>query len=724
MYRLVKPGRVTALTVIFFAVIIVYLVFLYRLQIIEGDKYYHQSEEITQETKTVTAARGNILDRYGRVLISNKECYNIKIDTTKLFANDDPNRVILELVEMVSSYGDEYTDDLPITKAPPFQYDPNMTEIQKTMLTAYFKDKSDELPENPTAIELMSYMRTRYSIDNSYSAEEMRLIAGVRYSINVRYAINTADYIFVEDASMELISTIMENKLTGIEVSRAYIRDYGTEYAAHLLGYVGLMTQEEYEKYSLYDYANDANVGKDGIEYAFEEYLHGKDGEVIETRNASGTILSTVYTKDPTPGNHIYLTIDSVLQEQTERILANGIGTLRRTRATERAEGLARGDYDPEMKDEITGGAAVIINVQTGEPLAIASYPTYDVSTVIEKYSELLAEPNAPLFNRALMGAYAPGSSFKPCTAIAALSEGIIDTSYRVKCEGVFTKYAAEGYAPECWIWQQGYTHPYENVSTALRDSCNYFFYTIGNELGVDDLGAYAHAFGLGSKTGIELVETLGNMSNRENHSDYTGTEWRIGDTLQAAIGQSDSIFSPLQLAEYCATIANNGVRHSASILKAIRTYDYSDKIYERATDLEDNVMATVQSADYNWDYVHFGMWQVLNHPWNEANYLEWRTCAWTIAGKTGTAQKGEGVANDAIFICYGPYSGPYSTSMGDCFEPNAFTEKTPEIAICVVVERGGAGANLQFMARQMMDVYINIRSYSDSSETEMSLLR
>lgn len=701
MYKLVKPSRIFALTVLFFVIIFVYLVFLYRLQIIEGEKYYNQSNEISTEEKTVTAARGNILDRYGRILISNKECYNIKIDTTKLFASDDPNRVILELVNMVRGYGDDYTDDLPITNTQPFEYDPNMTEIQRTMLKAYFKDKRESLSEEPTAVELMSYMRTRYEIDNSYTAEEMRLIAGVRYSINVRYAINTADYIFVEDASMGLISSIMENKLTGIQVSRAYVRDYNTDYAAHLLGYVGLMTQEEFEKYSLKSYANDAYVGKDGIEYAFEDYLHGKDGKVEETRNAAGTILSTVYTQEPEPGNHVYLTIDSVLQEQTERILANGITSMRKTRATERAEGIARGDYDPEIKDEITGGAAVVVNVKTGEPLAIASFPTYDVSTVIEKYSELLQEENAPLFNRALMGAYAPGSAFKPCTAIASLTEGIINTETKVKCEGVFTKYAAEGYAPECWIWQQGYTHPEENVSSALRDSCNYFFYTCGNDLGVDRLGEYALKLGLGSSTGIELVETKGNMSNRANHADYTGTEWRIGDSLQAAIGQSDSIFSPLQIAEYCATVANNGKRYSASILKAIRTYDYSDKVYER----EPEPIAVVESPQYNWDAIHDGMWQVLNSPWNEQNYLAWIDCKWTCAGKTGTAQKGEGITNDGIFMCYGPYSDP-------------------QIAIAIVVERGGAGAQTQFMAREIMDVYINICSYSDSSEAEMTLLR
>ena len=698
--RLIKPARLVAMGLILLLLLTVYLVFLYKLQIIEGEEYYNRSNEISQTTRPVTAARGNILDRYGRVLVSNSECYNLQIDTDKLFANEDPNSVILELVKMVQGFGDSYTDDLPISTEPPFEYDENMTAIQRTMLNAYFKRQ--ELDPNSTAVELMSYMRTRYDIDNSYTAEEMRIIAGVRYSINVRYAVNTADYIFVEDASMQLISSIMEQKLAGIEVSRAYVREYSTEYAAHILGYTGLMTQEEYERYSLLDYANDAMVGKDGIEYAFESYLHGKDGEVRETRNAAGTILATEYITEPVPGNHIYLTIDSVLQEQTERILASGVESLKKTYAQARAEAAGRGEpYDPEFKDEITGAAAVVVDVRTGEPLAMASWPTYDVSTVVENYAELLETPNAPLFNRALMGAYAPGSTFKPCTAIAALTKGIINTEKKVKCEGVFTKYAADGYAPECWIWAEGFTHPEENVTTAIRDSCNYFFYTIGNDLGVDDMGEFAHNFGLGVPTGIELVETTGNMSNRANHSDYTGTEWRIGDTLQAAIGQSDSVFSPIQMAEYCATIANGGTRYSASILKAIRNYDYTEKLYER----EPEVLSTVETADYNWAAVHEGMWLVLNDYINEKNVLEWYDCALKVAGKTGTAQKGENIQNDGLFMCYAPYDDP-------------------EVAISVAVERGGSGTSVQFIARQIMDAYITIRGYSDTSEEEMCLLK
>ena len=710
MNKTIKPARVGAMVGIFILIMGIYLYFLYDLQIVQGDEYYQQSEMITQTKRVVTAARGNVLDRYGRVLVSNKECYDLRIDNSKLFANDDPNAVILELVRMVESYGDSYADDLPITMTPPFEYKEDMTDIQRTMLRAYLADPGRKsLPAEPSAVELLSFMRTRYDIDNSYSAEEMRIIAGVRYSINVRYAIPTADYMFVQDASMELISSIMENKLPGIQVERAYTREYGTEYAAHILGYTGLMTQEEYERYSLLNYATNAYVGKDGIEYAFEKYLHGEDGEVIETRNPAGTILSTVYLKEPVPGNHIYLTIDIALQEQVERILANGVeNNLIKDRIQTRAEGIARGDYDPAMKDEITGAAAVVVDVRTGEPLAIASWPTYDVTTIIEKYSELLETPNAPLFNRALMGAYAPGSTFKPCVAMAALTDTAIDfnTETRIKCEGVFTKYAAEGYAPECWLWNamapEHYTHGNDNVTEAIRDSCNYFFYSVGHDLGVTIMGEYAHKFGLGVPTGIELVETVGNMSSEATHHYYVDDDWHIGDTMQAAIGQSDSIFSPLQIAEYCATVANSGTRYSASILKAIRSYDYSEKIYER----EPEVLSTVDSPDYNWVAVHEGMYMVL-HDWsvNEKNCIHWADCAWEVAGKTGTAQKGEKITNDGIFMCYAPYD-------------------EPEVAIAIVVERGGSGASVQFMARQIMDAYINIKSYKDTSEIEMGLLR
>ncbi len=711
MNRSVSKGRMLALGALLLVLLAVYLYNLYYLQIVEGEKYYRRSEEITEKEVAVTAARGAILDRYGRVLASNKECYNLSIDVDKLFASEDPNGTLLQLVELVEQYGDTYTDDLPITRTPPFEYDPNMTEIQRTMLEAYFVRHRDGLPSDyPTAVELLSYMRSRYEIDNSYSAEEMRTIAGLRYSINVRYAINTADYVFVQDASMKLTTSIMEQKLAGIQVSRSYVRDYGTEYAAHLLGYVGLMTQEEYEKYSLYNYAVNAVVGKDGVEYAFENYLHGKDGRMREYRNAAGTVLGTVYLEEPVPGNNVYLTLDIVLQEQVERVLDNGIEILMRERRLEKASEEAEGNWKfKEGYWEISGASAVVVEVKTGAPLAIASWPTYDGAHVIENYAQLLEEPNAPLFNRALMGAYAPGSAFKPCTAMAALSTGIINSEYVVKCEGIFAKYAADGYAPECWIWRastnpnEHYTHGELTITTALLHSCNYFFYTIGDTLGIDALEQYARRFGLGEHTGIELTETTGNMSNQRNHADYTGTQWRQGDTLQAAIGQSDSIFTPLQLAEYCACVANSGHKYSASVLGEVRNFDYSDSLYTR----EPQEISTVDSPDYNWYVVQEGMREVANSPLNDnvSKHFVDLPRSQRVAAKTGTAQKGENIVNDAIFICYAPYYDP-------------------EVAVAIVVERGKAGANCAFMARQILDAYFNIKSYTDTSEREMALLK
>ena len=662
-------------------------------------------QTVKERRVSLAAARGNILDRYGRLLVSNSLCNNLSINVTELFSQDDPNAVILELCNAVERFGDTYTDTLPITKAPPFEFT-EMDTLQKSMLDAWLK--ANEMPLDSNAVEILAAMRTRYSIGSEYSAEDARRIVGVRYEINDRYNINTTPYVFAEDVSMPLLTYLMEQDIPGFELSSSYVREYKTQYAAHLLGYTGKLTAEEWATYADKDYSLDAYVGKDGVEYAFEDYLHGEDGTVEETRNASGTILSTVYTKEPVPGDHVYLTIDIVLQEQVERILDNGIRILTQERMTEKGEQEAKDLWTFEDGFwEITGGAAVVVNVKTGEPLAIASWPTYDVTTIIENYSELMEAENAPLFNRALMGAYAPGSVFKPCTAIAALSEGIVNTEEEIKCEGVYTRYASEGYAPECWIWSsvagEHYTHGELNVTGALLNSCNYFFYSVGNFLGIDNLEKYARDFGLGEATGIELVETTGNMSSEDTHMDYAGTEWRIGDTLQAAIGQSDSIFSPLQLAEYCAAVANSGTRYSASILKSVRNYDYSEEVYTR----QNEVMSTVTSAQYNWDAVHEGMYEVANNWQNEAvaKYFVDMVESQRTAAKTGTAQKGENIVNDAIFICYGPY-------------------KDPEVAVAIVVERGKAGANCAFMARQILDVYYNIKSYSDSSESEMSLLK
>ena len=226
------------------------------------------------------------------------------------------------------------------------------------------------------------------------------------------------------------------------------------------------------------------------------------------------------------------------------------------------------------------------------------------------------------------------------------------------------------------------------------RDRCNYYYYSIGNNRGVDYLGKFAANFGLGEYSGIELVEAKGNMSNQANHMDYAGTEWRIGDTLQAAIGQSDSLFTPLQLAEYCAAVANGGERHSASILKSVRSYSYGDNVHER----EDEVLSKVETAQYNWDAVHEGMRLV-----GKSSLPSYSITS--VAAKTGTAQKGDSIANDGIFICYAPFDDP-------------------EIAMAIVVQKGGAGANCSVIAQEILEAYFSLKSATDVTDVEGELLQ
>lgn len=713
MKKLVSSGRLFAFGVLVVTLIALCVVTLYKLQIIEGAAYYEESQNNQASNQTVTAARGNILDRYGRVLVSNRECYNLKISDTRLFSDEveDPNAVILEMINMVEAAGETYIDDLPITKEPPFEYT-DMTALQRTLLTAYLDSKG--LDEDTTAVELMSYFRTRYDIANSYNAEEMRKIASVRYALNVRYSINTNPYVFVEDASIDLISDLMGVVGNVVEVETSYVREYNTQYAAHILGYVQAMSEEDMAKYrpqdenSGYDY--DTKVGRDGVEYTFEDWLHGTNGTARVTRTSSGTITSTVYTEDPVPGNHVYLTIDIQLQEAVERILETGIYELQLKRDEDNAKYTMEGKLD-EVREDIQGGAIVVVDVKTGEPLAIASYPTFDLSSIIEDYSDLLEAENNPLFNRALNGAYEPGSTFKPCTAIAGLTENIINTETQIECTGLFTKYADQGYAPACWIYTQTdgqLTHGYDNVTEAIKDSCNVFFYTVADNLGIRKLMEYAKNFGLGESTGIELSETTGNMANPDNHLNYDVDSWVDGDTVQAGIGQSDSMFTPLQLAEYCAAIANGGTRHSAAILKSVRSYDYSRQLYQKETE----VLSTVESADYNWAAVQRGMYLMANDITSSSSTVYYALSNYSyngvslpVAAKTGTSQLGEDKTNNAIFMCYAPFDDP-------------------EIAIAIVVERGQSGANLSKMARNVLDAYFSLGSISNTAERENSLLK
>ena len=703
MERLIKPARLAFIALFIVALVVIYLVALYKLQIVEGAAYYEESLNNRPSEETVAAARGSILDRYGRVLVTNRNCNNLLINVQDLLydrSHDEANEIILTVCNMIEEYGDEYIDELPITRQAPFEFTA-MTAVQSERLNAWLDANS--LDRNATAVEVLAAMRQRYRVDNNYSGTDARTIVGVRYAVNVRYIINTSDYIFAEDVSMELITTLLESDIPGFDVTTSYVREYNTNYAAHILGYINVMNEDQYKYYSRRGYPLNARVGQDGVEYVFEDYLHGVDGQARVMRTASGVVTSTVYTKEPQPGNNVYLTIDIGIQEAAENALNSFIvnANLERDRANKQVEAYGVSDDGHSEKQElITGGAVVAVDVATGEPLAIASWPTYDVSRIIQDYSKILESPNDPLFNRALNGVYAPGSTFKPVTAMAGLSEGKIDVLTTIECAGIFDKYQEAGYAPRCWIYGQG-LHGELGLSQAITLSCNYYFYTVADYLQISLMAKYAKAYGLGEPTGIELPERLGQMSTDQYAQEHFGRDMYAGDTLAAGIGQSFSEFNTLQMAEYCAAIANRGYRHGASILKSVRSFDFSETIYERQTTL----LSSVEADPSYYDVIHLGMRGVITDPMAGSVYNVFADTPYSSAAKTGTAQRGEKQANNGFFIIFAPY-------------------ENPQIAVAVAVEKVGAGATTSEIARQVLDYYFSFIDSTVALEGEGQLLR
>lgn len=709
MDRIIKPSRLAAIIILLVVLSSVTLLSLYRQQIVEGAAHAARSKNSIVSKVDVTAARGNIFDRYGREMTTNRTCNNLVINSSELFDQDDPNAVILELVRAVEDAGDKHIDNLPITKTPPFEYVKNITAIQRTWLNDYFE--ANDLPASTTAVELMAHFRSRYDIDANYTAEETRTIAGVRFELNIRYISPTYDYTFAEDVSMDLIITLMESGIPGFQPVTSYVREYETSAAAHILGYTGMMSPDQYDNiYKNQDYPLNALVGQSGIELAFEKYLHGKDGkaEIISTKG--GTIISTNIIEEVGPGNNVYVTVDLGLQEAAEAAMAAEIENINAEREANNAKYEGIPGFEDEIKEYVPAGAVAAIQVKTGEPLCIASYPTFDVSTLLDNYNEVLEAENDPLFNRALGGTYAPGSTFKPVTAMCALDLGLINLNTTYTCTGIYDKYEDKGYAPTCWVYPYS-THGSLNVTGAIEHSCNYFFYSVGDLLdgsadySIDTLAEYANRFGLGEYTGIELDEKKGAMATKDYNAslwpegDIRG-QWYVGNSMAAAIGQSVSNFTPMQLAVYAATLANNGTRYSASMLKSVRSYDNSETIYTRTPE----VLAEGNYDPAFYDAIHTGMNRVVTSGSSTTVHGVFNGVGYTLAAKTGTAQTGSST-NNATFICYAPY-------------------EDPEIAVAVVLEKGGSGSALAVIAKDVLDYYFSFKNSTAEIESENALLK
>ena len=666
--------RVIALLVFFGAFLLLFAAVLYDAQILHGGENRAKSISSNAASETVTASRGIITDRNGKVLVSNRLAYTLVFDRSGFDDDAALNAAILRLVQLCEEAGTGWNDTLPIGRVGNFlRYSNARSETFDK-----FIEKND-LTSGASGRQLLSELRELYHVDESLSEREARLIVGVRYELHSRDS-----YTFAEDVSTEVLSLITDGRYEGVTIRTASARVYNTALAAHILGTIGPIWQEEwsssedtgYVGYADKGYSMNDLVGKDGVEKAFESYLRGMDGRRLITTDETGKITGELYTREPQPGGTVALTLDIDLQADVEAALAETIS----------------GMIDKDSNER--GGAAAVVSVGTGEVLALASYPTYDLSTFNEDYDELVNDQRLPMFNRATQGIYAPGSTFKMVTAVAALESGIITPSSIIQDRGIYTYYKDP--QPMCWIYSQtGSTHGRINVSQAITDSCNYFFYEVGRLTGIRTLDSYASQFGLGQSTGIEIGDSSGVLASPE-WAESHDQEWTDGQTITAAIGQSYNLFTPLQLANYVATLVGGGDHYQAHLLKNVKAYDNSRLLYM----YDDEPMNTVEISDSTLSAVTRGMHE-LTVSGSVAYAFE--NCVVSAGAKTGSAQVGTDIAN-GVFVAYAPY-------------------EKPEIAVAIVIEKGGSGAALANTAVEIINSWFS-RAQDGAAVGENTLLK
>ena len=645
----------------FIALILAAFLFaLYSTQIVHGSEYRARSISSNATTENVEASRGIITDRNGKVLVSNQLAYTLSFSREEFDSDASLNDAIWRLILLFRDNDTLWTDTLPLSSRAPWSYLP---AVEEGDFVAFCKKA--KLDETASAADMLRALRQLFAIDSAYSDSAARAIAGVRYELYSR-----TSYVFAEDVPVELVSQVADGRFAGTKADISSKRVYNTTYAAHILGRISRIYAEDWDQYADLGYSMDALVGSSGVERAFEQYLHGTDGSRLITTDTKGNVTGELFTKQPQPGATVALTLDIDLQATAEQALANTI------------EGMI--DKDSYQR----GGAAVVTKVDTGEVLALASYPTYDISSFNENYSQLLEDDRLPMFNRAVDGIYAPGSTFKLCTAVAALESGTITPYTTVVDRGRYTYY--EWPQPACWAWASGFTHGSQNVTQAITNSCNYFFYEVGRLTGIKTIDDYAMQFGLGRTTGIEIGDNSGALASPE-YAEAHDLDWTDGQTITAAIGQSYNLFTPLQLSNYVATLVGGGEHYNAHLLKDVKSYDNSRLLYVY-DEPSDN---TVSISPTTLQSITKGMNDLTKGSLAGA----FSQCVVSAGAKTGSAQLGTDIAN-GVFVAYAPY-------------------ENPEIAVSIVIEKGGSGAALASTAVEIINAYF---STADSSSTRQEL--
>lgn len=680
--------RYNLLTTMIYIVGIILLIQLFNLQIVHGSEYRETSNTRLTRESVLRAARGSVKDRTGVELVTNETGFGLEIYRTK--ADDETlNKSIETMIGILEENNDKFIDNLPI-KVNPFSFTQTSEESQKNWKKTY------NIDENYSAEQTFYYLKEKYKVQED-DVEKARKVIAVRYEITRNGYSTTKSVKIASDISRESAVKIREqnSSLAGMNIITEPIVKYtsGT-LASHILGYVGAIDENEYSTRKD-TYRNDDVIGKNGIQYVFEEYLKGTDGIRQIDMAVDGTITSEYISQEAVAGSDVILTIDANLQAVAEKALEKNI------------KDIAKGVYGKKTGSK--AGAVVVMNVKTGEVLALASYPDYEPGLFVRGISQDVYDSYKEgnnMYNRAVSGTYAPGSTFKMAVALAGLETGKITTTTKINDTGVYPR----GGNPVCWYYNSYRSgHGYLNVSQAIKHSCNYFFYEVGYRVGIENIDKYASYLGLGSKTGIELQgETSGTLASPEVAKKMYGVDWYLGDTLSAAIGQTYNSFSPLQMAKYVSMIANGGKNIDVTLVKSIIKADGSEvskdeinQFVNKKLGLTDENVEDLNVKPENIQAILKGMKGVTSESGGTA-YSTFANFDIEVGGKTGSAQIGINGENGAHawFVGFAPYDDP-------------------EIAVVVLVEKGGTGGYTAGVAKEVMAEYFGMNANSVTEDMQ-----
>lgn len=676
--------RYNILTILVYIVGIVLLAQLFNLQIVHGEEYRETSNTKLTRESVLKADRGSIKDSSGTMLASVDAQYSIVLYKTKV-NNETLNTTILKLLNILSTNSDSYVDNFLID-VNPYRFKLEEEESQKKW------KKANNIDEDATAEEAFNYFKNKYDI-TSDNVEDIRKILAIRYEISYKGYSSTKSIEIASNISRQSLEQIKERnaEFSGVEVVETPVRVYPLKTtASHILGRIGRIESSELEGNEDIYNQNDI-IGKSGIEYVFEKYLKGTDGVKQIDMNVDGTITDEYVSKEAVSGSDVILTIDSKLQAVTEQALADNINKI------------ANHVFSQE-NNPADAGAAVVLNVKTGEVIAMASYPDYDPSAFVNgidtnTWNYYINGDTKPLENKAISAMYSPGSTYKMVTALAGLETGTITPKTKINDTGVFRKYNSSW---KCW---NRHGHGYLNVSQAIEHSCNYFFYDLGDRLGIDNLAKYSYYLGLGHKTGIELKGEIDGVLASNEIAKQENRVWNPGETISAAIGQSYNTFTPLQMAKYVAMIANRGKNLDVTIVKSIINPDgsevsrdeYESYVNEKLGLQQENV-EEMNFKEENIEAILEGMRGVTSESGGTA-YSTFRNFNIEVGGKTGSAQTGVQGKTNAWFVGFAPFDDP-------------------EIAIVVFVRNGGHGSYTAEVARDIIAQYFGMNTNQVTENT------